>query len=126
MDFIVPGLLVISILLLILSFFLKDPVKELKNELDQFSMQQIQEIYQLKRKIKILEEELLIDEDEFKNPVSFAAPSSKRKEIHAILKNQVWSLAQQGVSIEQISKQSSLSIEDVQDIIHEFSAGESL
>lgn len=126
MDFIVPGLLVISILLLILSFFLKDPVKELKNELDQFSMQQIQEIYQLKRKIKILEEELLIDEDEFKNPVSFAAPSAKRKEIHAILKNQVWSLAQQGVSIEQISKQSSLSIEDVQDIIHEFSAGESL
>lgn len=123
MDYIVPGLLALSILLFIFSFFLKDPVKELKNELDQFSMQQIQEMYQLKRKIKILEEELLIDDSEFNTPATYVP--AKRKEIHAILKNQVWSLAQQGVSIDQISKQSSLSIEDVQNIIQEFSTGES-
>lgn len=122
MDYVMPGLIVLAILLLILSFFLKDPYKELKNELDQFSMQQIQDMYQLKRKIKILEEELLMDDSEFSSPTVFS-PSNK-KEIHAILKNQVWSLAKQGLTIDQIAKQSSLSSDDVQAIINEFSSGE--
>ncbi|MGG0716492.1 hypothetical protein ABE096_02670 [Robertmurraya massiliosenegalensis] len=121
MDYIVPILLGLSILLFIISFFIKDPYKEIKNELDQFSMQQIQEIYQLKRKIKVLEEELLIDDREFQpSPTRHQHP---KKEIHAIIKNQVWTLAQQGVSIDQIAKQSSLSIEDVKNIISEFSVG---
>ncbi|WP_449621309.1 hypothetical protein [Robertmurraya sp. Marseille-Q9965] len=123
MDYVMPGLIVLAILLLILSFFLKDPYKELKNELDQFSMQQIQDMYQLKRKIKILEEELLIDESGFQTPPVFS--HSNKKEIHAILKNQVWSLAKQGLTIDQIAKQSSLSPDDVQAIINEFSSGES-
>ncbi|GIN60465.1 hypothetical protein J27TS8_04580 [Robertmurraya siralis] len=120
MEYIVPGLLGLSILLFIISFFIKDPYKEIKNELDQFSMQQIQEIYQLKRKIKVLEEELLIDDRDFQTASSFPEP---KKEIHAIIKNQVWSLAQQGVSVAQIAKQSSLTKEDVKDIINELSAG---
>ncbi|WP_019154510.1 hypothetical protein [Robertmurraya massiliosenegalensis] len=119
MEYIVPILLGVSILLFIISFFIKDPYKDLKNELDQFSMQQIQEIYQLKRKIKILEEELLIDDREFQ--ASSTPQQAQKKEIHAIIKNQVWTLAQQGVSIDQIAVQSSLSIDDVQTIIREFS-----
>lgn len=119
MEYIVPILLGVSILLFIISFFIKDPYKDLKNELDQFSMQQIQEIYQLKRKIKILEEELLIDDREFQ--ASSTPQQAQKKEIHAIIKNQVWTLAQQGVSIDQIAIQSSLSIDDVQTIIREFS-----
>lgn len=122
MEYMMPGLIVLALLLLILSFFLKDPYKELKNELDQFSMQQIQDMYQLKRKVKILEEELLIDDNEFKTPTAFNPPN--KKEVHAILKNQVWSLAKQGLTIDQIAKQSSLSQEDVQAIIDEFSSGE--
>ncbi|MDQ0156381.1 hypothetical protein [Robertmurraya andreesenii] len=122
MDTILIGLLSLAVLLLILSIFLKDPYKEIRNELDQFSMQQIQELYQIKRKLKILEEELLIDDHDLK-PISAFEPSH-RKEIHAIIKNQVWSLAQQGVPVEQIAKQSSLSNADVQHIIAEFSNGD--
>lgn len=117
------GLLIFSVLLFVISFFLKDPYKEMRNELDQISMQQIQEMYQIKRKIKVLEEELLIDDHDFK-PVINQIPTNK-KEIHAIIKNQVWSLAQQGVSVDQIAKQSSLSTNDVQQIIQEFSTGDS-
>lgn len=124
MDSIMLGLLIFSIFLFVLSFFLKDPYKELRNELDQISMQQIQDMYQIKRKIKILEEELLIDDvDVDYKPLINQAPSSK-KDIHAIIKNQVWSLSQQGVSVDQIAKQASLSMEDVQQIIHEFSIGD--
>lgn len=117
------GLLIFSILLFVVSLFLKDPYKEIKNELDQISMQQIQELYQIKRKIKILEEELLIDDVDYQ--LAIKQPPTIKKEIHAIIKNQVWSLSQQGVSVDQIAKQASLSKEDVQQIIHEFSKGDS-
>lgn len=120
MDMIVAGLLVISVLLLIISFFLKDPYKELKNELDEFSMQQVQDLYQIKRKLKVLEEELLIDDTDFAPSETMRSAPTVKKEIHAIIKNQVWSLAQQGLSVEQIAKQSSLPIEDVKEIISEF------
>ena len=115
MGYVLLSLLVLSTLLLILSFFVKDPIKELKNEVDQLSLNQIQELYQMKRKIKILEEELLISDSEF------APTPSQKREVHAILKNQVWSLSQQGLSMEQIAKQSSLPIEDVEMILNEYS-----
>ncbi len=115
MEYVLLSLLVVSILLFVLSFFVKDPVKELKSEIDQLSLNQIQELYQMKRKIKILEEELLVPDSDF------SSTASQKKEVHAILKNQVWSLSQQGLSIEQIAKQSSLPIEDVEMILNEFS-----
>lgn len=120
MMYILIGLLSLSILLLFISIFMKDPYKELRNELDQLSMQQIQDLYQIKRKLKILEEELLIDESGFRNTDSFETHPNT-KDIHAIIKNQVWSLAQQGLSIEQISSQSSLTPDKVTAIIYEFS-----
>jgi hypothetical protein len=115
MEYVLLSLLVLSVLLLILSFFVKDPIKELKNEVDQLSLNQIQELYQMKRKIKILEEELLVSDSDF------APTTSQKREVHAILKNQVWSLSQQGLSMEQIAKQSSLPIEDVELILNEYS-----
>ncbi|MGG7619884.1 hypothetical protein [Bacillus coreaensis] len=115
MEYVLLSLLVVSILLFVLSFFVKDPMKELKSEIDQLSLNQIQELYQMKRKIKILEEELLVPDTDF------SGTASQKREVHAILKNQVWSLSQQGLSIEQIAKQSSLPIEDVEIILNEFS-----
>jgi len=120
MEYVIVCLLGSSILLIILSFFIKDPYKELKEEFDQFSMQQIQELYQIKKKLKVLEEELLIEDDYFNPATPVKEISTPNKEIHAILKNQVWSLAQQGLSLEQISKQSSLTPNEVKSIINEF------
>ncbi|WP_077213978.1 hypothetical protein [Bacillus dakarensis] len=120
MEYVIIGLLSSSILLIIFSFFTRDPYKELKDEFDQFSMQQIQELYQIKKKLKVLEEELLIEDDYFNPGTPVKEGSTPSKEIHAILKNQVWSLAQQGLSIEQISKQSSLRPDEVKNIINEF------
>lgn len=118
-------LLGISLLLLLLSFFLRDPIKDLREEIDQLSIQQVQELYKMKKKIKVLEEELMIGEEDF----SFKSPSSVKEikpiqnentpSIHAIIKNQVWTLAASGVPIDQIANQSSLSISQVQHIINE-------
>lgn len=119
MGMIMFVLLGFSLLLLLFSFFQRDPYKELKEELDQFTLKQVQEIYQLKKKINILEEELLVPDEPFSKT---AIPvKSQPAKIHDIIKNQVWALAQQGKPIEQIASQSSLTTEDVYQILKEYS-----
>jgi hypothetical protein len=114
------SLFVCAIFLFLASFFLKDPYKEIREELDQLSMQQLQELYQIKKKLKVLEEELLVSDIELSPPLS-QMESSDKKIVHDIIKSQVKSLAQQGTPIEQIAKLSSLSIQDVQGILMELS-----
>ncbi|MCM3704520.1 MULTISPECIES: hypothetical protein [Cytobacillus] len=111
MESILLSLLILSIGLFILSVFLRDPYKELRDEMDQMSMQQIQEMYQIKKKLKVLEEELLVGEEPFTQHI----PAEKR-EIHEIIKNQVMLLTRQGLTIEQIAIQSSLSPDEVRTI----------
>ncbi|MCS0786718.1 hypothetical protein NX021_00950 [Cytobacillus firmus] len=112
------ALLIFSIGLFILSVFLKDPYKELREEMDQMSMQQIQEMYQIKKKLKVLEEELLVGEEPFiqQAPAESSAHSLVKREVHEIIKNQVMLLTRQGLSVEQIARQSSLSPDEVRTI----------
>lgn len=117
MGSIILILVALAALLFGLSFFLKDPYKELREEIDQLTIQQIQDFYQIKKKLKVLEEELLVNDSILEKQSSF---TSGKKQIHDIIKNQVWSLAQQGMDINQIAKQSSLSNQEVQEIISEF------
>ncbi|WP_079509756.1 hypothetical protein [Mesobacillus jeotgali] len=117
MGSIIISLIVLAALLFALSFFLKDPYKELREEIDQLTIQQIQDLYQIKKKLKVLEEELLVGDTNLDKQTSF---NTGKKQIHDIIKNQVWSLAQQGMDLNQIAKQSSLSTQEVQEIINEF------
>lgn len=70
-------------------------------------MNVLQEQYKLKKRISVLEEELMMDgERPFqKNPVN------------EIIKNQVISLYKQGVNVDQITKQSALSKQEVLSVI---------
>lgn len=118
MGIIMLVLLGLSLLLFLASFLQKDPYKELKEEIDQFTLQQVQEMYQLKKKVKVLEEELLVSDDFSSHAV---AVQKNKREIHDIIKNQVWALAQQGKTVEQIASLSSLPAEDVYEILENFS-----
>ena len=123
MAVIMLGLLGFSIILFIISFFQRDSYKSLKDEFDQFTMQQVQENYLLKKKLRVLEEELLVNDIEAPSvPLKFKEEGSRnQREIHNIIKNQVLALAQQGKPMEQIAQQSSLSINEVYAILKEFS-----
>ncbi|RFU65710.1 hypothetical protein [Peribacillus glennii] len=115
-------LLAAAILLLIFSFFKRDNVRKLQEELEELTLTHMQDIYHLKRKIRILEEELLIQEDPaggLKQPLISKESLAKQQPINEILKAQVLSLYQQGLSLEQITKQSTLSIEAVRSILEE-------
>lgn len=117
MSYIIISLISMAALLFLLSFFLKDPYKELREEIDQLTIQQIQDLYQIKKKLKVLEEELLLNDTVLEKK---SANDNSNKQVHDIIRNQVWSLAQQGMNINQIARQSSLSPNDVQKIINDF------
>lgn len=59
MLYIVLALIGVAVVLFIISFFLNDKFSELESQIEQFSITTMQDTYQMKKKIKILEEELL-------------------------------------------------------------------
>ncbi|RFU64288.1 hypothetical protein D0469_18980 [Peribacillus saganii] len=123
MDFAIIGLLVFALLLLLLSFFKKDRLSKIEEEMEQMTLTHMQDIYQLKRKIKLLEEELLIQDAPSANRKSFrpasVSVSVKKPAINEILKSQVLSLYHQGLPLEQIEKQSALSMEEILTVIED-------
>lgn len=62
MQIAIISLLAIAILLFFLSFFQKDPKKEMEKQMENFSISLMQEILKLKKKVNILEEEMMIPE----------------------------------------------------------------
>ncbi|MGD7043973.1 hypothetical protein [Jeotgalibacillus proteolyticus] len=108
----------IVILLLVLSFFIKDRSKSNEQEIEDLSMNLYQEISQLKKRIKVLEEELMVDTKFIPSKKAPSAPKTvQKKPINEIIVNQVLSLHKQGVSTDQIITLSSLPKEEVQSII---------
>ncbi|HLS08024.1 hypothetical protein [Lentibacillus sp.] len=62
MFYTIIAVIVLAVVLLILSFFMNDKFDDLESELEQLSISTMQENYQMKKKIKVLEEELLTDD----------------------------------------------------------------
>ncbi|MDV2683173.1 hypothetical protein AB3N04_03570 [Alkalihalophilus sp. As8PL] len=102
-------LLVIAILLFVLSFFRKDKATEVERQMENFSITLMQEIYQLKKKIRILEEELLVSSDQ--------APTKARSASTQKLQAEVESLHQKGYTLEIISEKTGLTPLEVERIL---------
>ena len=100
----------ISIILFILSFSKKDQTKELEKQIDTFSMNFMQELYQLKKKIRILEEELLTSSDE---KYYLHKASSKSND----LLTEVMEYYHSGYPIAKIAKLTTLSENEVYNLI---------
>ena len=105
-------LIIIGIILIILSFFIKDTNKKIEKDMEELSFSFYQEISTLKRRMKIIEEELMIENTSKPLPTKKSPPA-----IHEILKNQVLELHKQGFSMDEISARSSLTIEQIKSVI---------
>lgn len=128
--------------IIIISLFFKDKSAKVEKELEDLSINIYQETNTLKRRIKTLEEELLVEPNfQVKSPRSaqqkqdpmatfqqvaaqvkaaqaysnHPAPSSKP--INSILVSQVLALNGQGLSIDEISNRSTLTHAQIQSII---------
>jgi len=91
-----------------------DRVQQLEEQLEQFSIATMQDTYQMKKKIKILEEELLT-EDVGTTDIKNIPPALKDK---PLLVQKVYHLHQHGYSNDDIAKQTDLDRHDVQTILN--------
>lgn len=119
-------LMIIGIICIILSFFIKDSTKKLEKDLEDLSLTVFQETNGLKRRVKLIEEEMLIDTNfnlgskSIKKQNSHSPLNLSKKEskpINEILVQQVISLDKQGLSIADIQKLSTLSEEQILSIL---------
>ncbi|SDK54751.1 hypothetical protein [Sediminibacillus albus] len=117
MVYTISTLLAVAIILLIMSFFLNDRFKNIESQLEQFSISSMQESYQLKKKIKILEEELLTDDLGFMEETIPAVDKNQPPMFQKIVE-----MNRQGKDIDQIARETSLSEHDVFSIINQFSS----
>lgn len=134
----------VGIVLIILSFFIKDRTKHIEKEVEELSIGIYQETNGIKRRLKIVEEELLLEPNfkvqspkssHKKAPVeAFQQAAAQKKQpypsatqgqqsgggskpIHSILVSQVIELGKQGLSVEEISKLSTLTPDQVRTIL---------
>lgn len=110
MFFLIISLLVISFILFVVSFFANDKFKEIENQIEQLSLSNLQDNYQMKKKLKVLEEELLPNTLDFTNQNS--AKSSLEKQVETLYK--------QGYSIAEISQSTQLSEYDIEALTNQF------
>ncbi|UYY97306.1 hypothetical protein OJ967_17920 [Peribacillus frigoritolerans] len=120
METLIVLLFSLAIVLLIISFFGKDKVAKLEEDLEQMTLTYMQDIYQLKKKVKILEEEFVIQDDPVPSVKDQSTVTPNDTEpIHEILKSQVLSLYSQGLTLDQIARQSSLTKEQTISVIEQ-------
>ncbi|MBB4825724.1 hypothetical protein HNO89_002960 [Sporosarcina luteola] len=114
MDHIILLLLIVGIVFVLLSFLFGRSSNKHAEDIENVSISLHQETNQLKKRLKAVEEELMIGVSHV-NPSS--GPKSKTKPVHEIIVNQILSLHSQGYSIADISKRSSLSLEEVAEVL---------
>ncbi|MFJ6411544.1 MULTISPECIES: helix-turn-helix domain-containing protein [Terribacillus] len=94
-----------GIILWIFSFFMQDKFKQMDQQIEQLTLSTMQETYTLNKKVKILEEELL--------PTVQHEPKPNKTSQKPAIFQQILKLQQQGYSIKEIAKQTSLAEDDV-------------
>ena len=109
-------LMIIGIAILIISIFVGS--KQAPNEeIEQISISLHQETNHLKKRVKALEEELMMDASTPALSSSTLSGGAPDKPVHTIILSQISALHSQGYSVEEISKRSSLPKEQVQSIL---------
>ncbi|CQR46849.1 hypothetical protein BN1058_01126 [Paraliobacillus sp. PM-2] len=103
---------VVAIVLMIVSFFVNDRFKQIENQVEQISLTALQDTYQMKKKIKILEEELLTDE--------ITSLDLQKPNLTPTMKR-VTQMYESGESISNIAKLTNLSEYDVYTLVKQFS-----
>lgn len=103
MEIVIIGLLSAAITLYIISLFQKSSVANLEKQFETHSIQMMQEIYQLKKKIKNLEEEYII-------------PIDENQQVR-LDRDDVLSMYEEGHSVEDIAYMTSRDPDEIEEIL---------
>jgi purine nucleoside permease len=110
LEWVIISLFIFSAILLCISLFQKDPHHEVEKQLENMSIQLMKEIYYLKKKVKILEEEYMIEETSIylDSPVQ-TSPS--------ITRDDVLSMHEEGHSVEDIAQITENSVDHIEELL---------
>ncbi|WP_202409868.1 hypothetical protein [Halobacillus litoralis] len=121
MIYVIGTLAAVALGLFVLSFFMNDRMKELENQVEQVNMTMMQSNYQLKKKMKVLEEELLAED--LTQEIMKQHPKKKEAPKTLPLVDTVRSMYQKGYKTHYIAKQTNLSEHDVHSMIQQQKSG---
>lgn len=107
-------LMISGIVVVLFSFFVGRSKKQTEKELEELSLSFYQENNQLKRRIKVIEEELMLGT---KGPSTKKQPMNTPTTINQIFVSQVLSLHEQGYNLSEIAQRSTLSPKEIASII---------
>lgn len=113
MIYVLITIILIGIALFVSTFFMADKMKDIEDQLEQFSIQSMQDTYQLKKKLQVIEEELLTATVE--NGLTDTIPQSVQNK--PLLIQKIHHLYEQGYSLSDIARQTNLTDHDVQTIL---------
>lgn len=108
MEWVIISLLSLSTLLFIISFFQKGAADRTEKQVEQVSIQLMQEIYHLKKKVRKLEEEYMIEYD------AAASPANKTSRLK---RDDVLAMFENGHTPEDIAINTNRSIKDIEDLL---------
>lgn len=103
-------LFIAAIALIAWSFYKQDTGEKIQEEFEELSLQWLQEVNHLKERVVVLETELDVLSDEL----------PKTDKVHEVVKNNIITLYTQGVSTEDISRQTRISEMTVKAIIDDY------
>ncbi|MCM3712886.1 hypothetical protein M3202_02245 [Alkalihalobacillus oceani] len=98
----------LAIVLFLLSFFRKDSSKKLEQELETLSLTHLQDMYQIKKRLAVLEDELLISQQR--------SPFQKKSRSHQLMQ-EVIALYEQEMSSEEIATATGLTADEVERLL---------
>ncbi|UOQ42514.1 hypothetical protein MUN89_10990 [Halobacillus salinarum] len=107
-------LAVIGILLYIISYFVNDRIKELDDQLEQLSLTMMQDSYQMKKKLKVLEEELLTED---LTSEIMKEPYQKQTGADFSMTDKIYSMYKRGFKPHYIAKEMQIEEQEVQKIL---------
>lgn len=104
-------LLIIGLISILLSFFFGKSSGAYEDDIENISISLHQETNQLKKRLRAVEEELMM------GVPSIGKTQTANKPVHEIIINQILSLHAQDYSVAEIAKRSSLSDEQVMEVL---------
>lgn len=124
MIYAVAALAGAAIVFFIFSFFAKDRIKQLEQQMEQLNLTMMQNDYQMKKKMKVLEEELLAGD-----LTQEIVHQQSRKQTSGLFKPQntedtVLTMYQKGYKTHYIAKQTHLSEDEVLALVDRSKQGE--
>ncbi|KGP72971.1 hypothetical protein [Pontibacillus yanchengensis] len=132
MLYIILTLFGVAFALYLLSFAMKDRFKDLEEQVEQLSMTTMQESYQLKKKMRILEEELLVDDVSTtmysgaqatqKSSKHQTNPTSTSQAYQPPLVQKVLHMYEKGYTTRDIAQETSLKEHDILTTLQQYSS----